>query len=220
MYTTYSNALAGLANGEADLMLLTPASYVRFRSLNKELTPLVHFVSSGQRAIPVAIFSRPESGIGRLAELKGKSLVFASLDLPLFEDSIKSELWTAGLRARDFSRIGVVPRGTLVSAVKRGEFDAGVATLNELVQLTNAGVRLHIIHEVATPGYLWVSTGRLPRLPPATVQAIQERLQAIRDADVLEALDEVLTGFEPASLSDFDEVERSLESAKLFDAPE
>jgi ABC-type phosphate/phosphonate transport system substrate-binding protein len=217
IYTTYSNAMAGLTGGEVDLMLLSPASYVRQRRLTKEITPLAHFASSGQRAIRIVIFSQPESGITRLADLKGKSLAFPSHDLPLVEDSIKSELLTAGLCRGHFSRIEIIPRATVVSAVQKGKFDAGVATLNEIVRFTKAGrAQLQIIHEVATPGYLWASTGKLP---PTIIQTIQKRLVAIRDTEVLAALDEALTGFEPASPSDFDEVERTLEAAKLFDAP-
>jgi len=217
LYTTYSNAMAGLSAGETDIMLLTPASYVKRRTMDKEMQPLVHFASSGKRAIPFAIFCRPESGISGLAELKENSLAFASLDRPLVEAAIKSELWSAGLRARDFSRIESLSRGALITAVREGQVDAGVATLSDLVRLTNAGVKLKIIHEVATPGYLWVSTGRLQA---THVQAIRERLLAIRDAEVLASLDEALTGFLPASIGDFEEVERSMESAAQFDAPE
>lgn len=217
IYTTYSNAMAGLSRGETDLMLMSPASYVRFRRADKEIHPVAHFTSSGQRTTRTAIFSRPESGIRQLSELRGKSLVFASLDLPLVEDAVKAELWTAGLRARDFSRIEILPRGAVVSAVRAGQFDVGVASLNELIRFTNAGVRLQIIHELATPGYLWVSTRKLE---PATMQTIRERLLAIRDTEVLAALDETLTGFAPASARDFDEVERSFESARQFEATE
>lgn len=217
IYTSYSNAMAGLSKGEADLMLLTPASVVRHRNLEKEIRPLVHFASSGHRAIPTAIFSRPESGITHLAELKGKSLAFAALDLPLVEDSIKSTLWIGGLRKQDFSGIETVSSRAVVSAILAREFDAGVATMNDLVRLTNAGVRLQIIHEVATPGYSWVST---TKLHATTERAIRDRLLAIRDTEVLAALDEMLTGFEPASARDFDEVEQSLERARLFDGRE
>ena len=105
----------------------------------------------------------------------------------------------------------------LISAVSARQFDAGVATLTDLVRITNAGAQLQIVHEVPTPGYLWVSTGKLQT---NTVQTIRDRLLAIRDPDVLAALDEVLTGFEPVSPRDFDGVEQDLEKARLFDAPE
>jgi ABC-type phosphate/phosphonate transport system substrate-binding protein len=214
IYPTYSNALAGLSARESDLMLLTPASYVRHRALHQEIQPLAHF--AGGRTLRTAIFSRLESGIRRLDELKGKSLGFASLDLPLVEDYIKAELWTAGLRAQDLSRIEILSRG-VISAVQAGRIDVGVADLNEVVRLTNAGVRLHIIREADTPGYLWVSTGKLPA---TTVHAIRSRLVGTRDPEVLAALDGELTGFKPASAGDFDEVEQSLERAKLFDGKE
>ena len=205
---------------EADLMLVSPSSYVRHRSLKKEIQPLAHFASSGQqRAVGIALFSRPQSGIHQLSDLKGKSLVFASHDLPLFEEPIKAALQTAGLHQRDFSRIEDLPRGLVISTVLTNGFDAGVASLNEFVRLTNAGFRLHLIQEVSTPGYLWVTTGKLPKLSPAIVQAIQKRLLAIRDPDVLNSLDESLTGFIPASTNDFDEVEKIIERARLFDAP-
>ena len=219
MYTSYSNATAGLSMDEADLMLVSPASYVRHRSLNKDIYPLAHFASSGQRAVGIALFTHPQSGIHQLSDLKGKSLVFASHELPLFEDPIKSALWTAGLHQRDFSRIEDLPRGLAISEILAERFDAGVATLKEFVRLTNAGFQLHLIQKVSAPGYLWVTTGKSPKLSPATVQAIQDRLLAIRDLDVLNSLDESLTGFVRASTNDFDEVEKSIERARLFDAP-
>jgi ABC-type phosphate/phosphonate transport system substrate-binding protein len=217
IYTDYSNAMAGLSMGEADLMLLSSVSYVRRKRLDKEIYPVVHFVSSGRRTVRTVLFTRPESGIRRLADLKGKSLVFAALDLPTVEDCVKSALWSAGLRAQDFRRVELLPRAALISAVRAGRFDAGVTGLNEVAQLMNAGARLQIIHEVAAPGYVWVSSGKLS---PATVAAIQKRLISTRDPEVLAALDEVFTGFEPASADDFRDVEQTLEGASLFDGKE
>ena len=213
MYTTYSNAMAGMANGEVDLMLLSSASYIRHRTEDKELQPLVHFASYGHRDVPTAIFCSAGAGIGRLADLKGRSLALAGPDLPLIEDSIKAALWHAGLRRQDFKRIEFLSRGLVVSAVRRGLFDAGVTTLHEFVRLTNAGVRLELIQEVAVPGYLWVSTGKLEE---AATKAIRARLLAIQDQEVLAPF-EALTGFLPVEPRDFDGAAQSFELKQRFD---
>jgi ABC-type phosphate/phosphonate transport system substrate-binding protein len=140
------------------------------------------------------------------------------LDLPLVEDGIKALLKDAGLHSRDFSLIDVLPRAAVISAVHAGRFDAGVATVNELVRMTNANpeVRLQILHEIPMLGYLWVSTGKLS---PVTVQAIQNRMMAAGSTEVLAGLGEALTGVVPASADGFDEVERNLEKSRLFDEP-
>ncbi|HKX60711.1 MAG TPA: serine/threonine-protein kinase, partial [Verrucomicrobiae bacterium] len=49
IYPTYSNALAGLSNQEAHVMLLTPTSYVRHRRHDPEMQPLAQFSNARQR---------------------------------------------------------------------------------------------------------------------------------------------------------------------------
>ena len=41
----------------------------------------------------------------------------------------------------------------------------------------------------------------------------------MRDVDMLSAIDVDLTGFAPASPSDFDEIKEVLEQSRLFDGP-
>jgi len=225
LYPAYSNALAGLSNKEAHVMLLTPTSYVQHRLHDPEMQPLAQFSNSLQRTVPIVVFAHRESGFRTLSELQGKSLAFGVHSLPLFEDAIKSELWKAGFGRRDFCCIDHVTNGVF-TAIRAKQFDAGVAALNDFIRYTNAGAPLQIIRELAAPNYLWVATGK-PLTKKATgepltnrtavLEVIRSGLLSIRDPDALTAVDDNLSGFQPVSATDFDDWESVLEKARLFD---
>jgi hypothetical protein len=106
------------------------------------------------------------------------------------------------------------PRDSVLRSVRDGRFDAGVADLADVLRLQDAGMPIQIVHKFTAPSYVWVSTGRLS---PPVIEAIRQRLLAIRDPDVLAALDEVLTGFAPIGAEDLEEIENSLVKAQWFD---
>ena len=215
LYTSYSNALVGLRKGEIQLMLLSPASYVALRKEQPSILPLARESIRGQARLRVAVFSRAESPLRQLDELKGNRLAFSFTGFPVVEDWVKAELWSAGLRASQLACVTNLPRNLVMAAVNANRFDAGVADLNELAwYVQGPHPKFRLLREVTAPGFLWVGS---TNLLSSAASAIRDRMISIRDSEILAAINEELTGFEVTEPADFDGVEQILERARLFD---
>jgi phosphonate transport system substrate-binding protein len=216
VYTSFSNAINGLLQGEVDLMRPDPASYVFARQQATNLALLAQQVYGGEPELRAAIFTRADSGITRLADLRGRSFAFGDPESALGHYLPEAELVAAGLTARALGRLTNLAPAAVITAVRTGQFDAGVAELHEVSSLIAAGAPLRILHEMRSPNYPWVATRKLN---PAAAAAITERLLSLADSNVLAAVHARLTGFQPTRPSDFDALERQMEKAKQFDPP-
>jgi len=215
VFNSPSNAIRGLLEGQVDVLRPDPAFYVLARQKDKNMTPIVRQVYAGGPDLRGAIFTRAESDITRLEDLKGRPFAFGDRESVVGDYLPKAELVAAGLHARDFQRTAHLSRATLVSDVNAGRFAAGAADLGDMVRFTNAGVRLRMLKEFRSPNWPWVVT---PKLDPSIAAGIREHLMALRDPDTLAAVDPQLTGFAPAQPSDYDALERQIEQSKQFDA--
>jgi len=75
-------------------------------------------------------------------------------------------------------------------------------------RLIQAGAPIKIIHEFRVPSQVWIASAKADS---GSVKAFRNSLLLMRDVDMQSAIDVDLTGFAPASLSDFDQVKEVLE---------
>jgi phosphonate transport system substrate-binding protein len=216
VYDSQSNAVEGLLRGQVDVFRPDPAGYARMREHETNLTLLAQQAWHGEPALRAAIFTRQDTGIDRLEDLRGRSFAFGEPESAIGDHVPKAVLVDAGLRARDFKLITNTHAAAVVRLVREGRFDAGVADLHSLQRFLQVGVPLRIILEVRSPSYPWVVRAKFD---PPLAAALRERLLALRDTTILTALDYELTGFLPARPSDHDELARQMARASLFDAP-
>jgi phosphonate transport system substrate-binding protein len=216
LYSPYSNVVAGLLKGEVDLIRSDPASYVLGRQKDAPIAPLVRQVFDDQHRLRGVIFTRAEAGIIRIEDLKGRSFAFGDRDSTIGHYLPRAALVGCGLNARDFQLTTNLLSLAVVTAVRRGQFDAGAARGDQVADAIQAGARLRVLQELPSPPIVWLVANRLDQ---RIVETIKEALLSLRDSNVLAALDYRLTGFEPVRPSDYDELERQIKKAQLLDAP-
>jgi ABC-type phosphate/phosphonate transport system substrate-binding protein len=216
IYAGHASALAGFLKGEVHLLRCDPASYVLIRQKDPRIIPVVQQSDRGRPEQVGVIFTRADTGIARLEDLRGRSFTFGSPDSAITWYLPKAELVAAGLTARELRPATNMVTGLVPTFVRTGRLDAGAADSGDVTDLIKAGASLRILKEMRCPHWAWVAT---PKLDPAIRQAIQEYLLALHDIDLLAAIDPSLTAFSPAGPSDYDALERQMEQAKRFDQP-
>jgi ABC-type phosphate/phosphonate transport system substrate-binding protein len=212
---SYPNVLAGLLEGKADLMRSDPAGYVLARQEDPGMRLLVQEASDGKPALWGAIFTRADSRITNLTDLKGYSFVFGELGSALGDYLPRSALVEADLRARDFLRTTNLSSTKVVTAVRTRTYDAGAAEWHDLEDI-KAGMPLRILKEFRSPSQTWMAR---KELDDSLIAAMQECFFSLHDSNVLAGLDPRLTGFLPARPADYDALEQEMERAKRFDEP-
>lgn len=169
--------VAEVIRGDVDLRRMGALSYVTLRQHSAEVRALAR----ENRPKDCAIFVRRGSGIARLQDLAGRSIAFGKAHSTI-SCLAKVELVRAGVHGHQLAawrhldnrqaylerlhRVGLraaIASNThghaeVIAAVRRGEFDAGVAR-REFVQ-DFAGADLMIIHEFASLPNVWVAVGQ------------------------------------------------------------
>jgi ABC-type phosphate/phosphonate transport system substrate-binding protein len=217
IYTSYHEAVEDFLRGNVGLVRLDPASYVLLRQRDPKIVPLAQQAYAGQTDLRGAIFTRTDSGITRLEDLKGRSFAFGDPDSAILNYLPKAQLAASGLQARDLAATTNLPSETVIDAVRLGHYDAGAADWEEVSRLRNAGVAgapLHILAESQSPNYPWVAS---PNLDPAVIATLRQRLLSVHDTNVLAAVHPRLIGFQVVRPSDYDALEHQIEQAKLFE---
>jgi len=210
IYRSYTNGHAGLLSGEVDFMRLGPASYV----LMKQKRDGVSLLVAEENPIQCKIFTRANSGIETLKELKGKRFAFGDPESTFGTILAKAALWRAGIRARDLSTNSHFPSHDKVAeaVLSNGtnRHDAGSANLVVL------GPNVKVLH-----GF----TNIILRMPyvardgidPAVAQALKDVLLAPHSPSVLTNLDPKLTGFREVSDQEYDSLREEMKEASQFD---
>jgi len=216
VYNDHANACEGLLKGEVQVLRCDPATYVLMRQMDTHITPLVQQTDRGRPELHGVIFTRTNTGIDRLEDLKDRSFTFGTPDSFITSYLPKAELVAAGLTALSFRLVTNVVNGLVPTAVRKGPVDAGAARWEDVAPLIKVGAPLRILREVRSPHVPWVAASKLD---PAIGAAIRDHLLALRDIDLLAAVDPELTAFHSAHPSDYDALEQQVEQAKLFDQP-
>jgi hypothetical protein len=149
--------------------------------------------------------------------LKGQTFAFSTSDPALSPHFAKSELFQAGVYGSDLASWTNARPGRPLQLVREGSFAAGSAKYGDVERLIQAGAPIKIIHEFRAPSQVWIAAAKADS---GSVKAFRNSLLLMRDVDMQSAIDVDLTGFAPASLSDFDPIKEVLEQARLFDGPE
>jgi hypothetical protein len=89
----------------------------------------------------------------------------------------KAELVRVGLRAVDFARLTNASSPAVITAVRTGVLDAGVANWEDLDNARKLGAQLKILKELRCPKHAWLATKKLDR---KTADTIRRHLQPER----------------------------------------
>ena len=215
IYRQYDAAKAALVRGAVDFARFGSASYVEAKKLNPGVTLLL--AQNGK--IRGYIFTRADSGIESLSDLRGKSMGFVDDSSTTGHYLPKQVLLHAGIMAKDLNGGGTNYLGShdsVVAAVARGKVQAGACNASIVDQLMkDTGVKFRVLHEIReTKGLPWMAR---PMLSTNVAAAIRTGLRSITDAAIFARLRNDTTGFEDAEDEDYDSIRDAMEGIGRFE---
>jgi ABC-type phosphate/phosphonate transport system substrate-binding protein len=238
LYKTEGGARADLVSGEVDFAQMSACAYLRAKTQETGIQPLVRIVSGGlEHNNRVVIFTRANTGIKALSDLRGRSFLFGSADSTVTLLA-KAQLVEAGVRATDLSRYRYVDRPeeiaqgaakipsseatalgnpfsamTPVEAVLDGLYDAGVATETRFLQVNDVE-NLVLLERFEDPGALLVGHRKLS---PEAARDFRQAMINLDDRKVLQSFAGTPGAFETFSDDDVAELHEKLAAEALFE---
>ena len=207
IYRSYTNGHEGLLSGEVHFMRMGPASYVWLKKKRAEIS----LIAAQENLIQGGIFTRADSGIENLSELRGKAFAFGDAESTFGTHMAKLALLRAGIHAGDLSTNShhFPSHKSVVEAVKSDAYAAGAANtiflgpnFKLLHTFTNVQVRMPF---VARSG-----------IDPRVAAAIRDALLAEHTLSVLTNIEPRQTGFREVSDQEYDGLRREMERATPF----
>ena len=230
-FVTYKRneiAIKDLVKGDLDFLRIGGLSYLDAKSSSPAITAIV----AQAPAKTGVIFTRTDSPIETLPDLKGRSFAFGD---PYATISFwaKYHLAQAGVSGADlkyeiFNSIDAFERnirkGTpdlgpgerlnshteVIKKVMAGEYDAGVASARQIRELLEKH-QVKKLAEFRSTSLFWLARGDLPQ---DLVQRLQRAMRELDDKKLLEAVGGQNTRFEPVSTKELEELERATEIVK------
>ena len=207
---SYEQAIEELGNGRALLSYQTPSTYVEAHE-RYGIEPLVVPLAKGEPFYQSAIVVRIDSGIGSLADLRGKRFAFGDAKSTGSKAMPESMLKEAGLGLRDLAKHGFVgSHDNVAKAVLQKDYDAGGLMLTTAEKYTGQGLKI-LATSARIPQFPLCAS---PRLAPAEREKLVEALVGIHDPQILGALGAHVTGFARIADSDYDGVRAMLKRLK------
>ncbi len=211
IHGNYEEALRAVENDEADVARLGPVNYVLAKAANPRLQLVVSELQGGDKSFDGVIFVRNDSGIKRLADLKGKTFAFVERHSTSGGYLAKEALMKAGVNGRGLAAHDYLGRhDKVVFAVAGGLFDAGASNENTFAKYA-AEKGLREVARFASPTHAWVAR---PGLDSALVAQIKDIL-ARTESGTLSGLDR--NGFVAGRDGDYDTLRRAMKAVERFE---
>lgn len=212
VFNTYEAARKHLVDGAVDFVRFGPSSYVKAKIENPEISLLVMEEQEGDFQFMGVIFTRADSGINSLEDLKGKSFAFGDKDSTIGRYLSQKYLVEKGVYKRDLKFEYLERHDRVVAAVLSGKFAAGAAKESNFLKFKKDGLKeLKAFPNVTKP---WVARSKLD---PAVASAIQQNLLKLKDKKILDPIGEKITGFGPTKDGDYEMVRDGMANALQFE---
>ena len=214
VFNNYEEARKHFVNGEVDFVRFGPSSYIRAKKENPGISLLVMEEQEGDFKFMGVIFTRSDSGINCLNDLKGKSFAFGDQDSTIGRWLSQKYLVEAGIYKQDLSKETkyLERHDRVVAAVLSGKFAAGAAKESNFTKFKKEGLKeLVTFPNVTKP---WVARSKFD---PGVSSAIQENLLKLKDKKILDPIGEKITGFGPVKDADYDEVRKGMDKSLEFE---
>ena len=202
----YEDAVDALGNGEMDIALLGPLTYLEAYAKYGALCILKPKGINGNAIYRSVIIKRRDSPVKNLSGLKGKSVAFSASRSTSGNLMPRYLLANSGIHLSDLSRYANFDyHDSVVKAVLKGQYDAGAVRDSVARKYAKLGIE-RLAESVAIP------TGPLvvgPGTPFSVIESIKKALLALNPSDInhqkiLRRLDDDLkNGFTEASDKDY-----------------
>jgi serine/threonine protein kinase len=234
LYKDHHRAIEDLVKRQVDVAQLNPREFLRARELDPQVQPLITIMPTPGINDASVIFTRKNSGISKLTELKGKAFLLGTVDSTM-SFWAKVSLADSGVKGRDLSKYRYIDRAedvysdgrsaegisvgnpfssmTPVEAVIAGLYDAAVVRERRFreVAVEQGLVALHRFKEA---GDLLVARGDLPA---EAARAFQRVLLDLEDLPSGQTFLDAPARFRAASEQDFKPMMQWLGSETAFE---
>ena len=215
VFTTYESAREALLKEELDFARFGPSSFIIAHEKNQAIRILAIEEQEGQYLFKGVIFTRENSGVNAIKDLKGKAFAFGDPDSTIGRYLSQSFLVSEGIYAKDLSKFEYLDRhDKVVDAVLSGKFDAGAAKEGTLAKFKDKGLKvLQTFDNITKP---WVARSKLET---KIGDAVQKCLAELKDKKVLDAIGEKITGFnvELAKVEMYEPVRKGMKKSEEFE---
>lgn len=198
----YEETVHSLGSGEIDVALLGPLTYLEARAKYGAEIFLMSRGVDGTASYRSVLVTKKDSPVRTLAELKGKSVAFASSKSASGNLIPRYMLANAGIHLRDLSDYANFDyQDSVVKAVLKGQYAAGAVRDSVAQKYVKLGLAVIAESEPIPTGPLVAGRGT----PNAVVESIKKALMALNPGDaggqaVLKRLDdEYKNGFAEAA---------------------
>jgi serine/threonine protein kinase len=239
LYKTQSHAVTDLLASTVDFLQMSAPEYLRAKMKAPGIQALVLFTpSSGPGALrseSAVLFTRADTGIKAVSDLRGRSFLFGTADSTLTFWA-KAHLVEAGIHARDLAKYRYIDSNvdwlqsagsptnapglgnpfspmTPVEAVIDRVYDAAVVT-EERFQQVAAENKLILLKRFPDTSSLLVGQSKLPA--PATA-SFQQAMITLKDSHILQTFPGAPSSFALCSDKDLSGIRDKLTAETLFD---
>jgi len=234
VYKNHPGVVGDLVKHEIDFAQLNPLEFLRARELDPEIQPLVSILPAPGLKDGAIIFTRKNTGIKALPDLRGKSFLLGTADSTLsFWTKVK--LLQAGIRASDFSKYRYIDRVndlskdaasapavvignpfssmTPVEAVIAGVYDAAVVR-EKRFRVVAVEQQLVALDRFEDTGDLLVARGQIS---PEAARVFLSGVVGLNQSRSEQSFLDAPVRFRAASEDDFKEMSSKLESEVAFE---
>ena len=202
----YEETVSSLGSGETDVALLGPLTYLEAHAKYGAVSLLMSKGVDGTKSYKSVIITKKDSSVRTLAELKGKSIAFASSKSASGNLIPRYLLANAGIHLIDLSDYANFDyQDSVVKAVLKGQYTAGAVRDSVAKKYVKLGISVIAESEPIPMGPLVAG----PSTPHAVIESIKKALLDLDPGDaggqaVLKRLDEDFkNGFAEAADQDY-----------------
>ncbi len=205
----YEETVNALGNGETDVALLGPLTYLEAHAKYGATSILKPKGVDGNTSYKSVIIKKKDSPINNLSDLKGKSVAFASAKSTSGNLMPRYLLANSGIHLGDLSNYANFDyHDSVVKAILKGQYSAGAIRDSVAKKYRKLGIEIIAESEFIPTGPLVVGPGT----PYSVIENIKKALLELNPQDgssqkILQRLDEDLkNGFTGASDRDYGDI--------------
>jgi phosphonate transport system substrate-binding protein len=209
---SYDEGIQALVDGQVDFSRLGPASYIKAKQRSAGIDLLVLENDGGDKYFNGVIFTRADSGVNSLADLKGKRFAFGDANSSSGRYLAQHTLVRAGISAKDLADYEYLGRHDRVAeAVWRGEFAAGAVKEDVFWRMVKEGRAIKSLADMKNVTGPWAARANLPARLSAS---LRRALLAISGPAIQASIGK--QGFLPYVAGDLDLVRDAMSENHLF----
>ncbi len=208
----YDEGIKALADGRVDFARMGPASFLQARAMASGIELLALENEEGGKYFQGVIFARADSGLHRLADLKGKRFAFGDHNSTAGRYLAQYALQRAGVRATDLAGYEYLGRHDRVAeAVWNGDFAAGAVKADVFDRLQQQGRAVTVLARMKNVTGPWASRAGLS---PGVVASLRRALLSVPESLGQSSIKK--QGFLPYAAGDLDLVRQAVETNERF----